>query len=473
MKTQITSRRRARGSTLMLTVVTMGLIGFVLLAYLSLVRRQNVSVARSQAWNAAIPVIEAGVEDALTHLNTHGTTNLACDGWTQVGNLYVIKRNLGENYYVSIISNWNNSQPVVDSRGFVNVPLLASAQPNWMLAVATLENPTPNYLVRAVRVRARPNALFPKGMVAKGNISFTGNALVDSFDSEYPAKSTNGRYDSAKRQEHGDVASNQQVVNAVSAGGNTKVYGKVSTGPGGTVGFQGNASAGGIAWVDGGNTGMQPGFFSDDMNVNFPDVGVPFTGGYYTPSAGSYNGTNFDYLLGNGDYYKSTSISMSSKKTMMVTGNARLYLPGGFSMSGQTRLIIAPGASLKLYLGGNADFTGQGVYNETGNATNCWVYGLTNCTQIKFTGNSAFIGVIYAPSAELKMGGGGSDEIDFSGATITGSVTMAGKYTFHYDESLARKGPGKGYCVTSWDEMTPAQAAALPAGIASALGLNQ
>ena len=81
MKSKTLTSRQKEGSTLALTLVTTGILGFLLVAYLSLVRSQNISNMRSQAWNQAIPVIEAGIEDALTHLNTHGVSNLTCDNW--------------------------------------------------------------------------------------------------------------------------------------------------------------------------------------------------------------------------------------------------------------------------------------------------------------------------------------------------------------------------------------------------------
>jgi len=475
MKTHLKQSRSLRGSTLVLVVVVTALVGLVLIAYLSLVKTQSFSTARSQVWNSAIPVIEAGVEDALTHMNINGTNNLlACCGWQQSGNLYWTSRPLGDGQYVVIISNWvvgatYNSQPVIYSRAFMKAPAFSAAHPDWMLAQASGGSVSQGLLARAVCVHAKPICMYKKAMVAKGNVTFGGNALVDSFNSEDPAKSTNGKYDPAKRQDHGDVASNAQIINSLAAGADTKIYGKVSTGPGGTAGFEANAVAGSEAWVDAGiNTGIEKGWFSDDMNVEFPPVLEPFTGGYLTPSSGNYLGTNYDYLLAS-DNYQTASINMSSTKTMMVIGQAQLYVPGNFFMSGQSRIIIAPGASFRLYVGGTANFCGQGIYNDTGSALNCWIFGRPTCTTIKYTGNSEFIGVIYAPDANLHIGGGGSDILDFQGASITASVTMGGKFQFHYDEALADKGPVKGYYVTSWDEMLPQQAAELPSEIAFVL----
>jgi hypothetical protein len=472
MKTQSPPQRCTRGSTLMLTVVTMGLIGFVLLAYLSLVRRQHAAVARSQAWNTAIPVIEAGVEEALTHLNAHGSTNLVCDGWTRANDIYFMKRTVGEGYYLTIISNWfvgtSNSRPVIDSRGYISTALMAGAQPDWMLAVVAPVNPSQHYIVRGVRVHARAHGLFAKAMVAKGELRFNGGVETDSFDSQDPALSTNGRYDPAKTRDNGDVASNDRIVNAVVGLGSVKIRGHVSTGPKGAVNFTGNAAAGSSVWVNGGNSGVQEGWFSDDMSVSFDEVPIPFTSGYFTPSAGNLGGTNYTYLLGTGKY-RLDSVSLKNGHVIMVSGKAQLYVPGEFDLGSQGQMIIAPGASLELTVGGDISLTGQGVVNATGEARNCVVYGRTNCTSIKMSGNSAFVGVIYAPSALFSLSGGGSVPLDFIGASITGSVDMSGNYKFHYDESLANWGLARRFTVTSWNEMTPAQVAAVPSGVAAYL----
>jgi hypothetical protein len=57
--------------------------------------------------------------------------------------------------------------------------------------------------------------------------------------------------------------------------------------------------------------------------------------------------------------------------------------------------------------------------------------------------------------------------VDFIGASITKDVSMSGKYSFHYDESLANTGPTKGFTVISWNEMTPSDAGNLPPAVNS------
>jgi hypothetical protein len=468
MKIIRSSAGHVAGSTLLMGVMVVALVSFVLVAYLNLVQSQNVSTARSQSWNSVVPIIEAGIEDALTHLNTHGTTNLTCDGWQQTGGMYCIKRNIGDGYYVAIISNWvagGASSPVIDSRGFVTMPLLASAPPVAMLADIGGPNSSQS-LARGVRCGTRVNALFAKAMVAKGQITLSGTTDTDSFNSNDPAWSTNGMYDPTKTRDNGDIATNGQLIKEISASGEVKIRGHIATGPGGTVGFNGNAAAGSKTWIDGGNTGVESGWFKDDMNVNFPDVAAP-TGSFFTPFSGNLGGTNYYLLLNGGNWKPTGNLSLSGPKTIMVTGDNVLYVQGNFSLSGQSGVIIAPGASLKIYVTGSASLSGLGVANATGNAKNFFFYGLPSCNSVTLSGNSAFIGVIYAPNASFTLSGGGTDTVDFIGSSITKDVSMSGKYSFHYDESLASTGPTKGFTVTSWNEMTPSDAGNLPPAVSS------
>ena len=105
---------------------------------------------------------------------------------------------------------------------------------------------------------------------------------------------------------------------------------------------------------------------------------------------------------------------------------------------------IAPGASLRLYVGGTASFTvtdGQGIFNQTGNAINCQVFGLPSCSQVSLAGNSTFLGVIYAPNARLTLSGTTNAPLEATGACVAGSIRLGGDVNFHYDENLQRVGP--------------------------------
>jgi len=292
--------------------------------------------------------------------------------------------------------------------------------------------------------------MFVKGMVAKGQIDLNGNNIAsDSFDSSNPLYSTSGLYDSAKAKDNGDVATNSGLVNSLSVG-NANIKGRVSTGPGGSVSVGPNGSVGNAAWVEGGNSGIQPGYVSDDMNMDFPDVSAPFTSGYWIPSSGTVDGTSYNYVLGSGNYL----LSSLDKKDVYVDGDAILYVTGNVKLSGNNMIVVGPGASLKMYVGGSsADLSGNGVINLAGKAEDFQYFGLPSNTSLKLSGNAGFTGVIYAPDAAFNLSGGGSNDIDFVGASITSTVTMNGHFHFHYDEDLANLGGGGNYVITSWNEL--------------------
>ena len=79
---KLTNSKSQSGSILVVTIITSALIGSVLCSYLVLVSSRNQGTMRSLAWNTAIPVLEAGIEEALTHL-TVDTNRPTANGWTQ------------------------------------------------------------------------------------------------------------------------------------------------------------------------------------------------------------------------------------------------------------------------------------------------------------------------------------------------------------------------------------------------------
>ena len=81
---KITTHTRPQGSALLLALLTAFVICIALTTYLYLVSNQNRSVMRSMAWNSSIPVVEAGVEEALTQLNYTAVVNMAANGWSPV-----------------------------------------------------------------------------------------------------------------------------------------------------------------------------------------------------------------------------------------------------------------------------------------------------------------------------------------------------------------------------------------------------
>src|SRR5687767_12495291 len=83
------------GGMLVITLIICGLVGVMLIAYLSMVSSQHRFSQRSQVWNNCMPLAEAGVEEALAHINYIGTQDkFATNGWTFSGGFYRKERSL-------------------------------------------------------------------------------------------------------------------------------------------------------------------------------------------------------------------------------------------------------------------------------------------------------------------------------------------------------------------------------------------
>ena len=439
--------RTIQGNVLFGTLVITGILCIYLGSYLTLVRNENLLTSRSQTWNIAIPVAEAGIEEALTRLRWN--TNIVTDGngWGLVKGYY-LKTNIlseDEKYVVGIFSGVGTNGPVIVSEGFV--------RPSGRT----------DFISRTIEVKTSGKPFFGNGMVADLSVDLHGGALmIDSFDSTNPAYSTGGLYDPAKRRDNGSIACNSSLVDTLNIG-NAKIYGKIGTGPGGKPKIGSNGRVGDIVFVDesknSNNGKIQKGHWTDDINVEVEPVqwpgstALPLTKNV-TPIA--VNGTNYDFILNalsattTTDYQIDNPQSFTGAVIVQGTGTVRLWVKSDiFAFGGlNDRIKIEPGASLEVYVESpNATINGNNIQNDSGRAGKFTYFGLPSNTSLKFAGGGGFIGAIYAPNAVFEIKGGG----DFYGACVTKTITMDGSYALHYDESLA-KGPTIGYVASWWDE---------------------
>jgi hypothetical protein len=429
MKTNLQTSRNDSGSILVIALVMAGLLGVSLISYLLLMNHQNRMVFRGQAWNHALALAEAGVEDGLAQLNrTFGTNNSrgGVNGWSgsSLGPAVLSpNRILAGGSYMARISA--GGMPVITATGHVAVA--NSAQ----------------FIERRVRVLTAPQPAFRVGMAARRGIDFKGNKiLINSYDSGDPNHSdANGEYDAATAKAGGTVASTEGFINV----GNAEIKGKLYTGPLNEgeyyVGPQG--SVGDLSWA---GPGIEPRAYFNDFNMSFPPVDEPYATGV-PPTAGPGSTNTWD-LLGGYDYKYTGNVKMGNKDIIMVVDDATLYVTGNFEMSGQ--IIVAPGATLKLYVGGIKTDLNQ--VNTDGNAFSFQYYGLPSNKLISWGGNDEYKGTVYAPEAEFRLGGGGTDTYDFQGACVVDKITINGHFNFHYDENLRRRGPVSGFVVTQWQE---------------------
>jgi Tfp pilus assembly protein PilX len=119
MRLCITARGQQLAHTLVTVLVISSILCISVLGYLSVVEQESVLSARSQGWNVAMAVVEAGVEDGLEHLNEN-YANLASDGWSGAAQVYTRSNTLtGGNSYAVEIYVTNALSPVVAARGYV------------------------------------------------------------------------------------------------------------------------------------------------------------------------------------------------------------------------------------------------------------------------------------------------------------------------------------------------------------------
>lgn len=416
MNTRPLPLRRA-GAAVVFTVTVMAVLGLAIAAYMTMVSTRNNSVMRSQAWNACVAVAEAGVEEALAHARENFITNMLDNNWTLSGSNYFKSRRIDSNYFRVFIST--NIPYVIRSEGHVFMP--------W----------AGRYIQRTIRIDTISQGMYSKALVVKNSVEMNGNNVrVDSYDSRDALKSTLGQYDPLKAQANGDVACTEGLINSVNVG-NANVWGRVITGPQGGVAVGPNGAVGSRVWQLAGSSGIEPGWWLTDMNMNFPNVKAPYTAG--TPPA---SGGGWDYILDGGNYLAS---SLNGK--MFVKGNATLYVTGSADI---TTLKIQNKANLTLYVGGSRlSLTTVQNENAVKNATNLFLYGLPACKQLNIGQNTDLTAVIYMPSARFRFNGG----IEVSGCIVAASGELTGHSQFHYDEALTPKGQPRAFLVSSWNEL--------------------
>jgi len=417
----------------MVTLYIAILFGMFLGAYFYLARQQNNLVARSQGWNAAISMAEAGVEEALAQMNpgasllvtwglSHPEVDFNANGWgPPSGGFYgPMNRTMAigssTNSYSVVFTT--DTLPIIYCTGYVTIPALSAT------------------LSRTVRVTTTNAALFSAGLVGIHGIDFKGNNITTD--------STNLANPSLTQGTNGDIASISGFANV----GNSTVNGTVYLGPTATNTIKSN--------------GIITGGVSNDFNVEFESVVLPAgTAGWVAPTAGSTTISNvtYQYAFGPGTpnpiltNYVIDGVSATMNGTSIYVGtntHVRLLVTDQHATPVDIRVagVGTNAGQLTLYMNAPT-FKISGHQNiDGGDAASFSYYGTTNNTAIDLSGSAQFIGTIYAPQANVFLNGGSG----IWGAVVGNWVTMTGSAFFHFDESLVASGPWR-YIANSWQEL--------------------
>ena len=409
-------KSQEEASALIIVMMLAGIVVAALGTYLALASNENQTVIRSLGWNSALPLAEAGVEEALSQINAN-QYNYANDGWTQNGTNYSKSRAFGNDSYSVTLSGSPGSLVTITSHG-------AS---QWLDG---------NYISRDVQVIVRTLAFYSfPGIVARV-LALGGNFGADSYDSSDPNYSTGGAYDPAKASDKAFVATTGSGFNI---SGSSHILGSVASGSG-LVTRSGAAIVGDKNW---GQKSIQAGHSTNGFTMTLPDVSAPFTSAA-SPTNGSVGGTNYNFELDGGNYMTSDLDAGGSSATMIVRSDSVLYVTGNVNLS---QIVFESGAKLQLYLAGPSITFAPTLVGAT--APQFYIFGLPTCTGMTLTGGTAFTGVIYAPECDLKATGSAS----LAGAMIAKSFTCNGTFDFHYDLAVGKTNYISPVSILAWNEL--------------------
>lgn len=274
---------------------------------------------------------------------------------------------------------------------------------------------------KTVKVDVFPHRLFNNGLFGYNSVTLTGISSMDSYDSSqatYPLSAG----------ENADLGTNGTLT----LQGASVVHGDVFIGENGTADGVTSSTVTGELF-----------YMGDEVEV----MEVPSVADLAAlPNLGDLSLASKDTdVIPSGNYHRG-SISVGAQATLTIEPDTRIYVEGDLSISGTAA--IYTGANVQIYLSGTGSFAGQGIINATGVAGNLQLYGLTENSDLSFTGGSEFYGTVYAPLSSVYMAGGA----DYFGAVIAEDVDLSGNMSFHYDSVLSENGPTMGYDISYWQE---------------------
>jgi hypothetical protein len=169
--------------------------------------------------------------------------------------------------------------------------------------------------------------------------------------------------------------------------------------------------------------------------------------------------------------YNLTSLD-ATNVALTTTGYIRLILSAAegttaiYIGDGTGSLTIGTGSHLAIYTAGDILIRGNGIGNASaaggtfvnGLASSLYVYG-TGSTDgkqsINLRGNGQLSAAVYAPNANVVVGGGGpTPNSNACGSVVGSTVTISGNTSFHYDEALGKDVLGSPYGIEKWRELT-------------------
>lgn len=419
-----------RGSALITTLLIAAVLGIGLVGYLSLSKTALKLAQRTLFVNDASNLAEAGLEEALyafNQMNTGVATATAWSGWTLSG------------------ANATRTLPTFnrDQNGIGTVKVFVSGYDGsssapYVISHATItpfDRSAP--IVRIVRIGMEASGVFVNGLVALSGLTFKGQPVIDSFNSN-PTNSPTGPWSVYTA---GLSRSNTYVIVPSGAAdlGSGLIKGNLYLGAG--------VKAPPTSQVTGTITSDYTGKFTMPAYPTAAGVSQSYQLGSKVPSQLPAKG---DKPAADGRYYYFMSDGKIEKTTIAAGTNVTIVgtkteVSGGITVSGT--------ATLAIYVDGTIAAGNKDALNNSNWAGALQIYTTTaeDCT---ISGNGELRASVFAPNADLKASGGGNKG-SIVGSFVAKTATFTGGMEFHYDEALRylNMGGGGRWAPTGWEEL--------------------
>lgn len=437
------------GSAMIAALIVTLLAGTLAGLYLQTVSLETRHAYRSRMAFQAVNLAEGGLEYAI-----YAMVNDDWSGWEEGSSGFL------RDTFTLLNTTYNNEQREVK----VYVEPDASPSPR-AIAEATITLANGMRVSRQVYIEmtqgtssnpTQGGGFFANGITAKNTLEFSGNGQqMDSFRSSVNPLGHTDILDIYNDQVtttilghnlaggNCSIATNSVTLTDISVG-DADIYGSLATGA-----ASGSTPISDIVGPNGSiyNGATQPGdptfdgridtaFVAYDFYANLPDPEAPDMEDPETTISGKSIGAT-----GTDSEYHISGLNVSGKNTYTVKGNVTLVVDGDFQISGKGSVALEEGATLKLFVSGKTQITGNGLANA-GAPQNVIIYS-TGTGDVHLGGNGKLSAAVYAPNSFVHLGGGGSSGAMY-GAIVGDSVKLNGHFPFHYDEDLANFGVADG-----------------------------
>ncbi len=385
MDSKIAQKRKSqRGFILVISYLLMAALSVVSLAIFTMGTSFIKSADRNRKKVVAFNMAEAGFDKAYYDVKNGVTTSFPSNGsYTSMNS-----GSLRGGYQVTVTDMGSSIKKIV-ATGY------SPAQSSAVEAVETRS--ITGYMQTAT------SSAFNFGVFAKNSIAMSGNAQVDSYNSN------TGAYGGSNVFSTGHVATDSSSNGTVTLSGNTIIKGNVTTGVGSTP------------------------------------TSVIVT-------SGNANVTGTKAAASSAQNPSSASTSITSSGALAISGNTNLSLAAGtyrytsFSISGNGRLTAT--GPVVIYVSGTISIAGNGVSTSSSKPPNMLIYA-TGTSSVSLSGNGNLYAGIYAPNSAVSNSGNGQ----LYGAVVASTYSQSGNGNVHFDQALSSVGGGSGTTsVLSWQE---------------------